>query len=86
MTTDPRFSRVKSMKSKDVVIGNIYRAKVSGQKVDVRILRESEYGGWVARNTVTGRDVRIKTAGRLTDMRVYTKELAELLAETREGE
>lgn len=42
------------MKKVDV----IYRAEVSGQKVDVRILREAvQGGGWVARNTVTGRDV-----------------------------
>ena len=74
------------MKSKDVVIGNTYRAKVSDQKVDVRILRESDYGGWVALNTATGREVRIKTAARLTDMRVYAKELAELLAETQGDE
>jgi len=54
------------MKRADVVIGEAYWAKVSGVKVLVRITRENPYGGWDAVNLTTGRTVRIKTAGRLT--------------------
>jgi len=54
------------MRKKDVQIGKSYLAKVSGKKVMVRILRESPYGGWDACNETTGRQVRIRTAGRLT--------------------
>lgn len=54
------------MRKAQVQIGGTYRAKVSGRKVMVRILRESIYGGWDARNLSTGRDVRIRTAGRLS--------------------
>jgi hypothetical protein len=53
------------MKRKDVVIGKKYIAKVSSNLVPVRIIGESPYGGWDAVNTVTGRQARIKTAGRL---------------------
>lgn len=54
------------MRKRDVQIGKSYRAKVSGRKVMVRILRESIYGGWDAVNENTGRQIRIRTAGRLT--------------------
>ena len=53
------------MKKVDVKIGGRYRAKVSGELVTVRILREAPLGGWYARNEKTGRMVRIKTAARL---------------------
>lgn len=53
------------MKKRDVQIGGEYRAKVSGTRTVVRILRECPYGGWDAVNTATGRDVRIRTAARL---------------------
>lgn len=53
------------MKSKDVKIGGEYLAKVSGTIARVRIESESIYGGWNARNTKTGRAVRIRTAARL---------------------
>jgi hypothetical protein len=53
------------MKKADVVIGNYYRAKVSGDVVRVRILREVYYGGWEAINLSTRRVIRIKTAARL---------------------
>jgi len=63
------------MKAKDVVIGETYVAKVSGRLVAVRIDREAGghcgrngrymFAGWYAVNTETGRDVRIRTAGRL---------------------
>lgn len=53
------------MKKAQITIGGRYVAKVSGGLTIVRILSESLYGGWDARNEVTGRAVRIKTAQRL---------------------
>jgi len=53
------------MKKKDVEIGGTYRVKVSGKVVPVKILNECHYGGWIGRNTVTGREVRIRSARRL---------------------
>ena len=53
------------MKRAEVEIGGVYRAKVSGRLVYVTIRRPSVYGGWVAVSTLTGREVRIKTAARL---------------------
>jgi hypothetical protein len=57
---------VGKMKKANVQIGGTYQAKVSNKRVMVKILKENPYGGWVARNLSTGRDVRIRTAGRLT--------------------
>jgi hypothetical protein len=53
------------MRKAEIVIGRTYLAKVSGNLVGVRILGESRFGGWDARNTTTGREVRIRNAGRL---------------------
>jgi len=53
------------MVKKDVTIGATYVCKVSNKLTTVKILRESDYGGWDARNEDTGRAVRIKTARRL---------------------
>jgi hypothetical protein len=53
------------MKKKDVKIGGLYAARVSGKLVAVEVLRESRNGGWDAINTETKRDVRIKSAARL---------------------
>lgn len=53
------------MKKREIELGGHYVAKVSGRIVTVKVVRESPYGGWDAVNTVTGRAVRIKTAGRL---------------------
>jgi len=53
------------MKKKDVEIGGTYEAKVSGRVVQVRLLHESPYGGWMAESLATGRIVRIRTAARL---------------------
>ena len=53
------------MKAKNIQIGARYAAKVSGQVQTVKILAASPHGGWVARNTATGRDVRIKSPQRL---------------------
>jgi hypothetical protein len=53
------------VKKADVKIGKTYVVKVSGKLQPVRITRESPYGGWVGRNEKTGREVRIRGAGRL---------------------
>lgn len=43
-----------------------FEAKVSGRRVVVRIIGLSLYGGWNAINESTGREVRIKSAQRLS--------------------
>jgi len=53
------------MRKEDVRIGHVYAVKVSGKIVPVRITRKSDMGGWVGISLETGRDVRIKTAGKL---------------------
>lgn len=56
------------MIKRDVEIGGVYLAKVSDKIVKVRIEGESPNGGWFATNTATGREVRIRTAARLTQI------------------
>ena len=56
------------MKKADVSFGTIYMARVSGNLVKVRLDAESPYGGWLATNLDTGRQVRIRTAARLRPM------------------
>lgn len=53
------------MKQKDVVLGKIYVVKVSGHLAPVRLESVCSYGGWIGRNTTTGREVRIRTAAKL---------------------
>jgi HB1, ASXL, restriction endonuclease HTH domain len=57
------------MKKDEVLIGNLYSAKVSGGVVPVRITEEvwlgEQHAGWKAVNTETGRAVRVKSAQRL---------------------
>ena len=53
------------MKKSEVQVGATYVAKVSGKLAHVRIVSESQYGGWNAVNTLTKREVRIKSAARL---------------------
>jgi len=53
------------MKKKDVKIGKIYAVKVSNKIDSVKLTSESIYGGWNGTNLKTGRQVRIKTAGKL---------------------
>jgi len=52
------------MKKKDVQIGKIYRVKgvVGGC---VKIISESQYGGYNAINPKTNRSIRIKSAAKL---------------------
>jgi hypothetical protein len=56
------------MKKKDVMIGGRYVVKVSGRLVPVRIISESQYGGWNAINELTHRPVRIKSPLRLRSL------------------
>ena len=53
------------MKKIDIKIGSTYVAKVSGKLTKVRIISESPYGGWEAKNTETGRAIRIRGVQRL---------------------
>ncbi len=53
------------MKQKDIKISSVYAVKVSGKIAPVRVTNVSIYGGWDGRNVLTGRAVRLKTAGRL---------------------
>ena len=53
------------MKKNEIKIGQAYMAKVNNSEAPVRIDAESRHGGWDAKNLVTGRKVRIKTAQRL---------------------
>ncbi len=53
------------MKKAEVRIGGVYTAKVTGKIVHVRLDYVSPYGGWVATNLGTGRQVRIRSAMRL---------------------
>jgi len=53
------------MKKKDVEINELYLAVVSGKKVPVKLISSSPYDGWIGRNMLTGKKVRIKTADRL---------------------
>lgn len=55
------------MLKRQVVIGAVYTAKVSGKVVKVRIHNESMYGGWNAKNLATGRWIRIKSAAKLRE-------------------
>ncbi len=53
------------MKKNEIKIGQAYMAKVTGSEAPVRIDAENPHGGWDAKNLITGRKVRIKTAQRL---------------------
>jgi len=53
------------MRKHEVKVGGRYVAKMSDKLTLVRIDRENPHGGWDARNTATGKKVRIKSAQRL---------------------
>ena len=53
------------MKKAEVSLGHIYIAKVSGKLTRIRLDRVCEYGGWLATNLVTNREVRVRSAARL---------------------
>src|ERR1019366_4382648 len=56
---------VDAMKAKEVKIGHVYIVKVSKKLAKVEITGESIYKGWNGRNLATGREVYIRTAGKL---------------------
>jgi len=70
------------MKKNEVSIGKTYWANVTGLRVPVRIESASPHGGWVGRSIKTGREVRIKTAGRLHG-ECKSEEVADVSAKTR---
>jgi hypothetical protein len=53
------------VKKSEIEIGATYMAKVSGKLTTVRIVSESQHGGWNAINTATKHAVRIRGAARL---------------------
>ena len=53
------------MQKQNVHIGTTYIVKVSGMLAKVRLTREHDRGGWYGTNLATGREIRIRTAGRL---------------------
>ncbi len=53
------------MKKRDVQLGGVYIAKVSGKLARVLVTGESPFGGWDAVNLDTKREVRIRGAQRL---------------------
>lgn len=53
------------MTARDVVIGGVYTAKVSGRLVRVRIDSVRAAGGWTATNLATRRAVCLRSARRL---------------------
>jgi len=70
------------MKKNEVSIGKTYWANVTGLRVPVRIESASPHGGWIGRSIKTGREIRIKTAGRLHG-ECETDEVADVSAKTR---
>lgn len=50
------------MRKRDVCVGSIYVARVSGRLTRVRVERQSRWGGWEATNLATGRSVHIRSA------------------------
>jgi hypothetical protein len=62
------------MKARDVKINDSYHATVSRKKCRVTIVRKNPHGGWDGKNQETGRQIRIKSAQRLTP--ILTQEAA----------
>jgi hypothetical protein len=54
------------VKKAEVAVGGTYFARVSGRTVKVRLDREVEPRGWDATNLATGRQIRVKSAARLS--------------------
>jgi len=52
------------MKAKEIEVGSVYIAKVSGQITLVRVLRLHPIYGWEVRNLRSGRVTHFRTAGR----------------------
>ena len=56
------------MRKTDVKLGSIYWVKVSGRLVRVRLEQVCQLRGWYGTNLTTGREVWIRTAGRLRSL------------------
>lgn len=52
------------MRKAEVEIGGRYLAKVSGNVVPVEVIAVHHLGGWLCKNTQTGRTIRVKSAQR----------------------
>ena len=68
------------MKKKEIQIGQIYAAKISGKVVPVKILSKSHYKGWDGKNIKTDRDIRIKSASKLRFPLYYSDRLKRYVA------
>ena len=53
------------MLKKDVELGKVYVAKISGKLAHVKLTEACSHGGWYATNLDTGREIRIKSAAKL---------------------
>ena len=53
------------MRRAQIEMGGVYEVRVSGTLVPVRIRSEHWKSGWDGVNVLTGREIRIRTAGRL---------------------
>lgn len=53
------------MLKRDVEIGKIYIARISGRLARVKLTGLCNYGGWYALNLETNREIRIKSAAKL---------------------
>ena len=58
------------MRKAEIEVGATYVVKVSDRLAPVRIVSESQYGGWNGVNERTGRTVRIRSAQKCR-VRVY---------------
>jgi hypothetical protein len=60
------------MRKEDIKVGRIYTAKVSGTKVQVKIVSRLAVG-FKAKNLATNRTIRIRTAARLSEAETVTE-------------
>lgn len=53
------------MMKNEVSIGDVFKVKVTGKIVPVKIICENPHGGWSGKNLVTNKKVRIKSSAKL---------------------
>ena len=56
------------MTKRDIKVGSTYTGKVSGRLAHIRIDGIAPSGGYYATNVATGRQIRLRTAGRLRSL------------------
>lgn len=61
------------MKSKDLIIGEVYLVKISGKLQKVKLIGISSLGGWIAINLATNRQIRCRNGARLRPLPSTTK-------------